>query len=38
LLPAWLEILEEEKNMAIENLDKAENLAYYPATSGGGIL
>jgi len=32
LLPISLGILEEEKNMAIENL------AYYPATSDGGIL
>jgi len=30
-----LDILEEEKNVAIENLDKAENLAYYFVTSGG---
>jgi len=33
-----LDILEEEKNMAIENLDKAESLAYYSVTSDGGIL
>lgn len=31
LLPAWLDILEEKTNIAIENLDKAEKIGVLPS-------
>lgn len=31
LLPAWLDILEEKTNVAIENLDKAEKIGVLPS-------